>query len=146
MDLSTRQRWTFLVALENQNTARYVRAALHPVHWPPYILAATHGEEHEGKIRVEVTIGGRDRWEVQHRVELLAGDMVDRPGSIEVLDITTIKGQVTRPRGGSRGYKPNVALGEVPAGPPRPSRSCRRCDHRPRSTGRWSQQYGGAGR
>jgi hypothetical protein len=146
MDLPTTQRWTLLVALGKSDSMAQLRATLHPVYWPPYVRAASHSPGEDGKVRVEVTVGGRDRWDVQRRVRELIADMVSKPGQVTVLDITTIKGSVSRPRGGARGRRPLVELGEVPAGPPRESKSCRRCGHRPKSTGRWSQQYGGAGR
>lgn len=141
MGLPTTQRWTFLVALADETARKRLRGALS---WPPsYVIAATQGDYAEGVARVEVTIRGRDRWDVQRKAKGLVADMTDRPGNVTVLDIATIKRQATRPRGGARGRKPPP--GEVPAGPPRASRSCSRCSSRPISQDRWGQEYGGAG-
>ena len=144
MDLSTTQRWTLLVALGGSTTAARIASELHPANLPPAILAATHGPQRDGKVRVELTVGGRDRWDIQRQVRAFVAGL--GAGQVIVSDITAVKGSVTRPRGGARGRRPQVDAGEVPAGPPRKSRSCTKCDHRPKSKGQWSHDYGGAGR
>lgn len=146
MDLSVVQRWTLLVALEDPTAPAQVERTLGRAWLPPYVLAASHGPYRPGVIRVELTVGGRDRWEVQSRVRKLVAELPGS-GTATLLDITGVKGQVTRPRGGARGRRPNVEAGEVPAGPPRSGGgACRKCGYRPPSKGKWNHGYEGAGR